>query len=150
MKQKVIISSEELRNRAIQIVKSLPIDVVHEVVVREHKKDRSAQQNSLYWSWLTIIGNALGESKEAMAKLYKDRFLVQIYERDCPDYAEMIQSLRNVYKKGMQVEAVALRKRIVALTSTTTATVAQMSEYMENISHSAAELAIRLPIPEDL
>jgi len=149
MKHKIIISSEELRNRAIQILRDLPLDVVHEVEVREHKKDRSKDQNALYWKWLTVIGNELGESKEELHERYKDKFLVNIYERDDPDYAEMIQALREVWRHGMKAESIGLRKKIVALTSTTGATVHQMSEYMESIERDAASMAIRLPFPED-
>lgn len=149
MSQKIVISSEELRRRAITIVGALPLEPVQEVVIREYKRNRSAEANSLMWKWLTVIGNELGESKEDVHERYKDRFLVHIYERDDPDYAEMVQSLRAIWQKGMKVEAMALRKRVVALTSTTTANVKQMSEYMRCIELSAAELAIKLPFPED-
>jgi hypothetical protein len=148
MKDRIIIVSEEHRKRALTILEHLPLAPVHEVVIREHVKDRSAEQNALYWKWLTVIGNELGESKEDLHERYKDKFLVNIYERDNPDYAEMIQSLRNVWRNDMKAEAVNLRKKIVALTSTTTATVKQMTEYMTCIEHDAAGLAIRLPQPE--
>ena len=149
MKHKIAITSEELRNRVIEIVKALPLDLVHEVIIHEHKKDRSKEQNSLYWRWLTVIGNELGESKEDVHERYKGMFLVHIYERDCPDYADMIQSLRTVYKQGMHAEALALKKRIVELTSTSTATVKQMTEYLQSVENHAASLAIRLPQSED-
>jgi hypothetical protein len=149
MKQKVILHTEELRNRAFGILSMVPLSPLHEFVIHEYKKDRSGEQNRLYWQWLTIIGNELGESKEVLHERYKDKYLVNIYERDNPEYGEMVQSLRAVYQQGMKVEAVNLRKRIVALTSTTTATAKQMSEYMESIEHDAASLAIRLPHPED-
>lgn len=149
MKQKIIIHIEEHRARAIEIIKSLPLEPVHEVDIREHKKDRSLEQNSLLWKWYTIIANELGESKEEVHERYKDRFLVNIFERDDPDYAEMVKTLRDVYRQGMQKEALHLRKQIVALTSTTHASVAQMSEYLQNIENHAMSLAIRLPHIED-
>ena len=145
--QRISIVSEEHRRRVQTIIAALPLAPVMEVVIRERKKDRSADQNALYWQWLTIIGNELGESKESVHERMKDSYLVQIYERDNPEYAEMVQALREVWKHGMKVEAVALRKRIVALTSTTTATTAQMGEYLNCIELSAAELAIKLPFP---
>jgi hypothetical protein len=150
VKNKIIISSEELRSRAFEVISAIPLTPPHEVIVREHKKDRSICQNSLLWKWYTIIAAELGESKEDVHERYKDKYLVNIYERDNPEYAEMVQSLRVVYQKGMKQEALSLRKRIVALTSTTTATVAQMSEYMTNVDRDAASLAINLPHPEDV
>ena len=150
MKTKIVISTPELKNRAIAIIEALPLEPISEIVIREYKKDRSYSQNRIYWQWLTVIANELGESKESLHERYKDKYLVNIYERDDQEYAEMIQSLRNIYTQGMKVEAVNLRKKIVALTSTTTATIPQMTEYLDCIDHNAAELGIRLPVPEDL
>jgi hypothetical protein len=148
MKQSITIVSEQHRNRAIEIIKALPLEPAHVVDIRERKKDRSVDQNALYWKWLTIIGNELGESKEDVHERYKDKFLVNIYERDNTDFAEMIHALREVWRQGMKVEAAGLRKHIVSLTSTTTATVKQMTEYLQNIEHDAASLAIALPHPD--
>lgn len=149
MKLSIILKSELHRETAVNAIAALPLEPVYEIIIREHKKDRSAEQNALYWKWLTVIGNELGEPKEDIAERYKDKFLVQIYERDNPEYAEMVQSLRNIWLQGMKAEAVNLRKKIVSLTSTTTANVKQMTEYLENIERDAANLSIRLPYPED-
>jgi len=150
VKLKLTIASEELRLRALTIIKALSLEPVHEIIIHERKKDRSLEQNALYWKWLTVIGAELGESKEALHEHYKEKFLINIYERDCPDFAEMVQSLRAVWHHGMKEEALSLRKKIVALTSTSTANTHQMSEYMTAIEHDAASLAIHLPHPEDL
>jgi len=149
MKAKIKVITEIQRQHAIKVLEQLPLDVIHTVEIKPFKKDRSLDQNALYWQWLTIIGNELGESKETLHERYKDGFLVQIYERDNPEYAEMVQALREVWKHGMKNEAISLRKRIVALTSTTTATTSQMAEYMTEVERRAAELGIRLPHPED-
>lgn len=149
MKTKIILISEAHKSRAIEIIKALPIEPHHEIIIREHKKDRSADQNALYWQWLTIIGNELGESKEDLHERYKSDYLVHIYERDDPEYGAMLQALRDVWRHGMKAEAAGLRKKIVMLTSTTGATTRQMSEYMTEIERHAAGLAIRLPHPED-
>lgn len=148
MTQKIVINSEEVRNRALTIIKGLPLSPVVEVIIREYKKDRSLEQNALYWKWLTIIGADLGESKEDLHERYKGKFLVHIFERDDPDYAEMVHTLRNLYEQGFKTESVYLHKKIVSLTSTTAATVKQMSEYMDNIEHNAADMGISLPLPE--
>lgn len=149
MKQVFVITSDAIAERVIDAINKLDRSIPYEVTIKEYKRNRSLEQSALYWQWLTIIGNHLGESKEDIHERYKDVFLVNIYERDNPDYAEMIQSLREVWRAGMKDEAVSLRKRIVALTSTTTATTRQLSEYMDNIERDAATLSIRLPHPED-
>lgn len=144
---KVIIASESHRNRAVAMVQSAPLGF--EVTVKERKKDRSTDQNALYWKWLTIIGMELGESKEEIHERMKSDYLVHIYERDDPEYSAMIHAIREVWRSGMKVEAAGLRKQIVKLTSTTTATVKQMTEYMTEVERFAASMAIRLPSPED-
>jgi hypothetical protein len=152
MKTAIILKTPELKNRAMAVISALALgegEIIHEAVIRPYKKDRSTLQNALYWKWLTVIGAELGESKDDLHERFKEKWLVSIYERDDPDFAAMLQSLRAVYRQGMRTEALALRKRIVALTSTTTATVVQMAEYMQSVEHFAAETGIRLPFPEE-
>lgn len=149
MKQLIAIKSIEDKRRAIAIIEALPFEAPHEVNIREQNKDRTVYQNALMWKWYSIIGNELGETKEDLHERYKDKFLVNIYERDNPDYAEMVQSLRAVFKQGMKEEALNLRKRMIFLTSTTTATVKQLSEFLDNIERDAASLGIGLPHPGD-
>lgn len=149
MKKTVRIVGELQRRTAADYLAAVPLLPLHEVIIREVKKGRSLDANALMWQWLTVIGNELGESKELVHERYKDKFLVQIYERDNPEYAEMIHALRSVWQQGMKTEAVSLRKKIVALTSTTTATTHQMSEYMSAIEHDAAGLSIMLPFPNE-
>ena len=150
MKQTIIIKSEELKNRASHIINTLPLDPVHEVIVREHHKDRSASQNALYWKWLTIIATELGTSKEDEHFRFKREILIHIYERDDYEFAEMLESVRNVHKSGMKEEAIVLSYQIVKLVSTTTATVKQFSEYLTDIERDSTDKDIRLPHPEDL
>jgi len=149
MKAKVKIISELQRSHAIALIRELNFDVVHTVEIKEYKRNRSAEANALYWQWLTIIGNELGEPKEALHEKYKNDFLVNIYTRDDPEYGAMVQAIRDVWRYGLKAEAVGLRKKIVALTSTTGATTSQMSEYMTAIENHAATLSIRLPHPEE-
>jgi hypothetical protein len=149
MKKTITVKSEYQRDYALRLVKELPLDVVHDVEIKEHKSNRSVSQNALYWLWLTEIGNSYGEMKEEVAERYKDKFLVQIYERDSSDYAEMIEALREVYRQGAKNEALALRKKIVGMTSTTNANVTQMTEYLELIEMDAACRGIELTRPDD-
>lgn len=151
MKQTLVIRSPEIANRACEILRRLPSsEHVFEVVIRPHKKDRSVAQNALLWSWNTIIAAELGETKEAVHERNKERFLVPIYERDNLEYAEMIEAVRRVYRSGAKHDALALKSHIVRMTSTTTATVAQFTEFLTEIERDAASLGIVLPRPEDL
>jgi len=149
MKQTIIIRDTSLKERASEIINLIPFAPLHELVIRPHHQDRTVAQNSLMWMWHTIIGASLGETKDAVHLRYKGKFLVPIYERDDPDYAETIETVRKVYRMGGKVEARALYDAIVKLTSTTTATTAQFTEYLKDIEHDAAGIGIVLPRPED-
>lgn len=149
MKHTLKINSEEVRARAVVILQSLPLDPVHELRIDEFKRNRSAEQHRTLWMWYTVIASELGDSKESIHEIMKGKFLCNIYERDNKEYSEMLQTIRSVYREGMRDEALDLHKKIISLTSTTTASVKQMSEYMEAISHHAASLGIKLPYPED-
>lgn len=151
MKHTLVLRSPEIAKRAGEILATLVRgDELHEIVIRPHKKDRSVAQNSIYWKWLTIIAAELGESKDALHELYKERFLVPIFERDDQEYAAMIESVRTIYRQGMRQDALKLRGHIIRLTSTTKTNVGQMTEYLNEIELAAGALGIRLPHPDDL
>jgi len=127
-----------------------PEKPILEVIVKEHKKDRSVAQNRLMWNWITIIANELGMTKEDVHEDFKKRLLVPIYERDDDGYAEMINAIRKIYSDGFKSEALKMHNHIVKLTSTTAATVKEFSEYLNEIEKDSIEKGIILPHPEDM
>ncbi len=62
----------------------------------------------------------------------------------------MIGSVNAVHAKGMKSEAIALKREIVRLTSTTQMNVQQFTEYLNDIELDARNIGIILPHPEDL
>jgi hypothetical protein len=148
--RQIIIKDKQTKDRACRIINDLDVDGNTEVVIRKHKMTRSAAQNSLLWKWYTVIALELGESKEEVHERYKGRFLVPIYERDDSAYAEMIEAVREVWRAGKKKDADILFKQIVKLTSTTTASVKQKAEYLNDIDADARSIGIRLPYPEDI
>lgn len=147
---KTVIRTESDRNRAVEIVSRLNLDKPQEVEIREWKKNRSVAQNSLLWKWLTVIAAEFGESKDEVHERYKEKLLVPILRRDDSDFAAMIGSVNAVHASGMKAEAMALKKEIVRLTSTTQMNVHQFTEYLNDIELDARNLGIILPHPEDL
>ena len=145
---KLIINSAEVKTRALYLIGNLDIEKPREVIIREHKADRSAAQNSTYWLFLTHIGDELGETKGDLHERYKGKFLVPIYERDDPEYAEMIAALRTLYREDKTM-AELLHKKIVKLTSTTKASVKQFCEYLTDIERDANGMNIFLPRNDD-
>ena len=148
-KQTFVIRDSFIAANACRFVDNLPLEPLHEVIIRPHKKDRTVAQNSLMWLWFTHLAGERGETKDDIHLEYKKKYLVNIYERDDPDYAAMIEAVRNVYRKGMKEDAELLHDRIAHLTSTTTATVEQFTEYLDDIDRDAIKKQISLPRPED-
>jgi len=149
MKRTFQIISQDIKNRVISEINDLTLEPLHEVVIREKKKSRTLAQNSLYWLWLTVIAAERGESKEDVHDRYKRKVLIGIFERDNKEYAEMIESIKNVHTSGMKMEAKTLFDQIVKLTSTTQANVKQFAEYLTDIEHDAIDMQMSLPHPED-
>jgi len=114
---------ETVSNSIREYLEMLNIDKPQEIIVREYKKNRSANQNSLLWKWYGCISQELGYNKDEIHDLMRYKFL------------------------GMRAKEVA-GQRIEYLPSTTKLKVGEMAEYMEAISRFAAELGIRLPAEE--
>lgn len=144
-----IIEHEIIIDNLVDFLRSLPLEPKIEVIVQEQKKDRTLAQNSLLWTWITIIADELGETKEDVHDDLKKRLLVPIYERDEPGFAAMIQAVRKVHTLGHKKDAAAMAKQIVKLTSTTGATVKQFTEYLKEIERDMIGKGISLPHPVD-
>jgi hypothetical protein len=149
MKTKIQIINEATAERACEVIRSLPLEPRHEVVIQEIKKDRTGAQNSLMWLWITIIAGELGETKDEIHLRLKKKFLVPIYERDDLGYAGMIAAVRTVHSAGMKSEAASLAAQILELTSTTKASSDQFTEYLNDIDRDDMGKGIVLPRPED-
>jgi len=144
MNIKLTIASEQIRNRAALIMAGLAVDGTDEVIVQEHKRNRSAEQNSIYWKWLTVIGNDLRNTKDEQHDIYKRMFLIPIFTRDNQGFADMMASVDGMNATDYDI----FSREILKLTSTTQASVKQMSEFLDDIQYNATSLGIRLPAPE--
>lgn len=141
MNQKITITTDQHKARAKMIIDALPVDEPHQVAIRPHKRNRSADQNAYMWLIETIMGESIGLTKDAMHELHKQEFLAPIFIRDDPGYAEMYFSV----EATPEPHKTALKRWVINKTSTTQANVAQMSEFIDSIKQQAAELGIRLP-----
>ena len=135
-------------NTVVRFIHELPLDKAWDITIEPHKKNRSAAQNSLFWEWMTIIGGERGNLKDEMRDEYVERFLVPIFTRDDPEYADLWETVRDVWRAGQKDEAQLIRRHIVKRTSTTHASVKQMSEMMEDIERDSISKGIYLPAPE--
>ena len=75
MKQSIVIGSEELRGRAIALVRSLPLFPPYEVMVKTYKENRNLMQNARMWAMLTEISEQVEWHGQKLTKEeWKDIF----------------------------------------------------------------------------
>lgn len=89
------------------------------VSVKKYYRSRSTKQNSLYWVWLTCIGNEIGEEPEDLHSSFKAMFLTD------------------------------KSKKFPIVKSTTSLNTFEFMEYMEKIARKMAEFNINLPNPDE-
>lgn len=149
MKKTFTIRSPDVISRLTAFLEAQPLEPILEVTIKLYQKDRNLAQNSLMWMWITIIGDEWGWTKDEVHNHFKKSHLVRIYERDDEGYAKMVQSIRRVYSQGFKDDANAMFEQIVRMTSTTSATVKQFTEYLNDIEKDMVSKGIALPHPED-
>ena len=142
-----ILTHKTARERAMEACRLAPDGWV--VEVKQPKDIRSSAQNRLVWVWNTFIAGETGETKEEVHERMKRRFLVPIFTRDDPAYAEMIAAVNEVHRNGLMAQAKLLSNEIVRLTSTSRASVKQMTEYLTDMEHGCNGDGIYLPHTED-
>jgi hypothetical protein len=144
-----IIKEDAVIDQLVMFLKTWTSAEPWEVIVREHKRKREVIQNSLYWRWISYACEKLGMLKEDLHVDLKRRLLVPIYERDDPQYCEMILTLRRLYTDGFKEDSKKLFEQIVKLTSTTSANTKQFAEYLREFERDMASKGIVLPRKED-
>jgi len=145
MKKRFVIYNEDEKKLAVAFIAALPIEPNHYIRIDEYRENRSLEQNALNWVWCTHIAEEYGETKDAVHFRHKKEILVPIFERDDEEYAEMLEAVRAVYRKGMKTDAKLLERKIVKLTSTTNANVTQMAEFLTEIERTYIARGIVLP-----
>jgi len=106
-------------------LKAIPYDGTFKMEIKKVESKRSIAQNSLYWMWLTIIGNEVGYTKD-----------------------EMHDVLRHTLLQPVITEA--MGKVVEQLPSTTKMKIGEFTEYLTAIEQWSAEMGILLPKPEDV
>lgn len=120
------------------------------VVIDQKQDDRSAAQNRLMWMWLGQIERKTGQDKDSLHHEFKKKFLIFIYKRDDQEFAEMCKSIAKV-KQSEPDEYKVIGEHVIKLTSTTKATVKQMTEYLNYVHDFAVvRLGVHLTVPDDL
>lgn len=125
---KFILRNEQILNNAVDYLYALELDEdkPQELIIKDHKKKRTEDQNALYWSWLRIIGKETGDSTKALHAFYGDEFLPKEFET-------------------------VAGKKVEVIKSTTELGVKEFTEYLKRVeAHASSFFGIMLPHPGDL
>ena len=136
------IQDETIVSNLVYFVRHLNQGRKWRVVISENKPDRSAAQNRLYWVFVTIIGQALGYSKDEMHEEFKLRHLVPIMLRDDEHFNALLERVKQAADGGVM-------RSFVHLLSTTHLSLAQFAEYLRDIELFAISMSITLPAKDD-
>lgn len=146
MEKKLNIINEQVRKLAIRVIEGLPLAPVHSVYISELKANRTLEQNSLLWKWLTLMADDIGHTKEELHIEFKRKFCLPIMLANKKDYPEIYAAWERLTVTATELDVVSALAPII---STTRLKVWHMSIYLKDIFNEAQGLGIRLPDPRD-
>lgn len=140
--RRIIIRGAEQRALVSEILSNVEQDGTVEVLIRPYHKDRSYEQNRLYWKWIGVIIDELEseDTKKSIHEAFKHMFLVPLLSRDSERFFNLMKIVNEQGTKEDQTE-------LISALSTTRLSVKQMTEYLNEIEKHAASLSIVLPQP---
>lgn len=119
-----LIKEPSVKTNCMKLIVDAECDGKTEVIIRKKKSTRSVQQNALYWKWMTVLAEHIGEkTKDDMHNEFSTRLL------------------------GPELLVVD-GKQYIRIKSTTELSVSEFTDYLEKISAAAMALEVSLPSPE--
>ena len=123
---KFTIRRQEDKQAVMSYLEKLPTDKPYFAEIKQIRRRRTIDQNSLYWLWLKCLQDETGEDKDRLHEYFKARYL----------------GISTVEVFGVDVQMSA---------STTKLDTKEMTHYLDRIQQFALmDLGIALPNPSDL
>lgn len=120
------------------------------VLIAPQEKDRSKAQNRLYWLWMAQWSKHQGTDKDYEHLFFKKNFLSKIYDRDdVGQYKKTFKAVREL-KDSKHPLYQDVAKGLCELMSTTDASTAQFTEYLNDIHAFCNKNGCYLETPDDL
>lgn len=120
------------------------------VEIKPFEKDRSKAQNRLYWKFLTQWAKHQGTDKDSEHLFFKKKFLARIYDRDdVGQYRKTFAAVRKL-KEEQHSMYQQVADGLNELISTTDASIAQFTEYLNDIHTFCLKQGCYLETPDDL
>lgn len=126
---KIVIATEQHRQRAIEALRALPLIPTQSVEIKPHKSTRSTQANALLWKWYEIIRLHVADST---GEIYSAEEIHEHFKR-----------------KFLPARLVEIAGEVTPVARTTTKlNTAEFSEFMESIDrYCVTSLNLFLPSP---
>ena len=143
--------SDEVRDNCVKalFMAQQSSEEVLEVTIQPEKRKRSLAQNRIYWAWITQWSNKQGWDEEYSHHFFKYKFLVRIFYKDDAKYAEMCDAVK-VLKGIDRGHYDKIAAHVIRQTSTTDASVKQMTEYLDRVERYCYANDFTLTIPDEL
>ncbi|MBV6549923.1 hypothetical protein KTN00_02605 [Acinetobacter soli] len=120
------------------------------VLIAPQEKDRSKAQNRLYWMWLNQWSKKQGTDKDYEHLFFKKNLLAKIYDRDdVGQYKKTFKAVREL-KDSKHPLYQDVANGLCELMSTTDASTAQFTEYLNDIHAWCNKQGCYLEMPDDL
>jgi len=142
MNKTITLTNEAAKKRAKLIIDSIPPEAPpHEVIIREHKRSRSADQNALSHAWYAQVSRKEGEYLPGEIKrLCKYHFGLPILRADDAEFNHVCNVAIDVLAYEDKIKAM----EYLPVTSRMTTT--QLSEYLKCIQkHYAGRVCLEFP-----
>ena len=152
MKKTIVIKGIIQKKNAMEYINNIPLEPVHEVIIKPWKETLSDRQRRFYWVWIDLVAKGFGYSNDECHRTMKGLYLFPImlkYPEDYPEINRLVEQVKTIREKGLQVEADQIARDIAKLVSITMAKVPHMGEYLDEISALAKDNNITLPYPEE-
>lgn len=120
------------------------------VTIEQQDQDRSKAQNRLYWKFLSQWSKHQGSDKDSEHLYFKKKFLARIYDRDdVGQYRSTFAAVRKLKEEQHSVYQ-QVADGLNELISTTGASIAQFTEYLNDIHAFCLKQGCYLETPDDL
>ena len=120
------------------------------VEIKPFEKDRSKAQNRLYWLWMAQWAKHQGTDKDYEHLFFKKRILARIYVRDDVSVYRTTFAAVKALKEENNPAYEQVAEGLNELISTTDASVAQFTEYLNDIHAFCLKNGCYLETPDDL
>jgi len=122
-----------------------------EVIIQSIDEKRSGKQRRLQYMWYTQIAKEWGWSVKRVRNFYMEKYAVVMFYRDnINDAANTVDCIKSLKDQALLGQYKQLKLHFVESITTSSFSVKQNSEYLNQVERHAISKGVGLLIPDDL